>query len=77
MPDRKTHPDIRMGGVQRRRLLFLLAAFYGIVDLRNYRKYAFPLLVIGANSIAAYLMAETLPGFIGSSFSIHLGVGFD
>jgi heparan-alpha-glucosaminide N-acetyltransferase len=36
----------------------------------------FPLLVIGMNSIAAYVLAETLRGFITDSFRIHLGPRF-
>lgn len=36
----------------------------------------FPLVVIGMNSIAAYVMAETLRGFVTDSFRIHLGPHF-
>ena len=35
-----------------------------------------PLLVIGMNSIAAYVIAETLRGFVTDSFRIHLGPNF-
>jgi predicted acyltransferase len=51
----------------------LLAAFCWVIETRGYRRWAFPLLVIGANSIAAYLMAHLWEGFIVSSFRIHLG----
>ena len=34
-------------------LIFLF--FYWIVDVRGYRRWAFPLVVIGMNAIAAYL----------------------
>ena len=50
-----------------------LAGFYGVIDLAGYRRWAFLFLVIGANSIAAYLMAETLRNFITESFRRHLG----
>jgi heparan-alpha-glucosaminide N-acetyltransferase len=53
----------------------LLAAFAWIIDGRGYRKWAFPLVVIGMNSIAAYCMAELLGKFIVDSFRIHLGTG--
>jgi heparan-alpha-glucosaminide N-acetyltransferase len=53
-----------------------LAAFSWIVDMRQYRKVAFPLVVVGLNSIAAYLTAHLFEGFIQSSFRIHLGMGF-
>jgi len=36
----------------------------------------FPLVVIGMNSIAAYLIAEMLRGFVTDSFRIHLGPHF-
>jgi predicted acyltransferase len=34
----------------------MLLVFYWIVDVRGYRKWAFPFVVIGANALAAYLM---------------------
>ncbi|MFL5788252.1 MAG: acyltransferase family protein [Flavisolibacter sp.] len=52
---------------------YFLSFFYWVVDILNYKKWSFPLMVIGMNSIAAYLIAHTLPGFINSSLSIHLG----
>jgi predicted acyltransferase len=51
----------------------LLGGFYSIIDVLGYKKWAFFLVVIGMNSIAAYVIAETLPGFIDGSFKIHLG----
>ena len=36
----------------------LLAAFSWIIEVKGYRKWAFPLVVIGMNSIAAYLIAH-------------------
>ena len=35
------------------------------------------LLVIGMNSIAAYVLADGFAGFISGSFYIHLGKDFD
>lgn len=32
----------------------LLAAFYFVIDMRGYRRWAFPLVVIGTNAIAVY-----------------------
>jgi predicted acyltransferase len=37
---------------------------------------AMPLVAIGMNSIAAYVLAETLRGFVTDSFRIHLGPHF-
>ena len=52
---------------------WLLAAFYAAVDLAGWRKPAFPLVVIGVNSIAAYLMTYFFEEFIHGSLLTHLG----
>jgi heparan-alpha-glucosaminide N-acetyltransferase len=50
-----------------------LAAFYALLDVaRRARPLAFPLLVIGANSIAAYLIAHLWEGFFGDALKRHL-----
>ncbi|MFN0103630.1 MAG: acyltransferase family protein [Bryobacteraceae bacterium] len=54
----------------------LLAAFNWIIETKGYRRWAFPLLVIGMNSIAAYLIAHLFDAFIVSSLNIHLGERF-
>ena len=55
-------------------LCFLfLAGFCWLVEVKGYRKAAFPLVVIGMNYIAAYMMAHLFERFIVSSFRIHLG----
>jgi predicted acyltransferase len=55
-------------------LCFLfLAGFCWIIEVKAYRKWAFPLVVIGMNSIAAYLMAHLFEKFIMDSFRINLG----
>jgi predicted acyltransferase len=54
---------------------FFLAGFCWLTEIKGYRKWAFPLVVIGANSIAAYLMAHLWERFIIDSFRIHLGPG--
>jgi len=53
-----------------------LAAFAWLIEVRGYRKWAFPLVVIGMNSIAAYCMAHFFEGFLSSSLRIHLGANF-
>lgn len=37
-------------------VIFLLACFYYLVEVRGWKRWAFPLVVVGVNSIAAYLM---------------------
>lgn len=51
----------------------ILSAFYAICDILGLQSWSFPLRVIGANSIAAYLMAHLLDDFIVRSCRIHLG----
>lgn len=53
---------------------FLLTAFFAwTLDVKGYRKWAFPLVVVGMNSIAAYMIAHLCEDFFISSFRIHLG----
>jgi heparan-alpha-glucosaminide N-acetyltransferase len=53
----------------------LLAVAYFLIDVRGHQRWAFPLVVIGTNSIAAYVITETLPRFIDDSLKTHLGLG--
>ena len=54
----------------------LLAAFCWVIEVKRYRRWAFFLVVIGMNSIAAYCIAHFMEEFILSSFRIHLGPHF-
>src|SRR5206468_900339 len=54
----------------------LLAAFYVVIDVLGRRRWAFPLIVIGTNSIAAYLMSWLFMRFVETSLVTHLGEGF-
>jgi heparan-alpha-glucosaminide N-acetyltransferase len=51
----------------------LLAAFCWVIEIKGYKKWAFPLVVVGMNSIAAYLIAHLFEEFIHKSLVIHLG----
>jgi predicted acyltransferase len=51
----------------------LMAGFYATTDAIGLRGWAFPLRVIGMNSIAAYCLAHLIDGFIVGSFKTHLG----
>jgi predicted acyltransferase len=56
----------------------LLALFYGIVDVKGKKNWSFFLMVIGVNSIAAYVIADVgIKTFIGKSLYIHLGQHYD
>lgn len=54
---------------------FFLAAFSWIIDAKGYRRWAFPLVVVGMNSIAAYLIAHLWEDFLLNSLHVHLGYG--
>ena len=55
-------------------LCFLfLAGFCWLIEVKQWRKWSFPLVVIGMNSIAAYLIAHLWERFTIDSFRIHLG----
>jgi predicted acyltransferase len=52
---------------------YFLAAFSWCIDKKGHRRLAFPLVVVGTNSIAAYLIAHLWEDFVESSLHIHLG----
>ncbi|MGH7134450.1 MAG: acyltransferase family protein, partial [Pirellulales bacterium] len=53
----------------------LLAAFYVVIDVVGWSAWSYPLRVVGANSIAAYLIAHLFGDFIRGSFRAHLPPG--
>ena len=55
---------------------FFLAAFSWVIEVKGYKKWAFPLVVVGMNSIAAYLIAHLFEEFIADSLRINLGANF-
>jgi predicted acyltransferase len=54
----------------------MLAAFYWLVDIKQIRKPFYFLLVVGANSIVAYVLVGIAPAFIDESLQIHFGAGY-
>lgn len=54
----------------------LLAAFSWLVRSKIGRRSVWPLLVVGSNSICAYLILSLMEKFVASSLLIHLGSGF-
>lgn len=49
----------------------ILAVLYFVIDVVGWRKWAFPLIVIGMNSIAIYCMSWTLEGFVHDAVHRH------
>ena len=56
-------------------VLLLLAVFYAAIEVRGWTRWSFWLMVIGANSIAIYVMSWTLEHFVAGSLTTHLGRG--
>ena len=54
-------------------VLLMLAAFHAAIEWKGWRRWAFPLLMIGMNSIAAYVMSWTLEGFVTGALTRHVG----
>jgi predicted acyltransferase len=51
----------------------ILAGLYAVCDIWGWRRWSFPLLVIGANSILAYLMSWMFESFTREALVRHLG----
>ena len=49
----------------------MLALFYWIIDVKGYQKWAFPLKVVGMNSIAIFL----LPKFFDLKYTVNFFCG--
>jgi len=56
--------------------VLFLAFFYYVLDMKGYRRWAFPFLVVGMNSIAMYVLVHETTGYIVDTMRIHLGSGF-
>jgi predicted acyltransferase len=54
-------------------VVLILAGFYALIDWKGWRRWAFPLVVVGMNSIAVYVMSWTMPGFFGNALDRHVG----
>jgi predicted acyltransferase len=58
-------------------ICFLLTAgFYWAADVQGWAGWGWPLMVLGMNSIAAYLLDWLAPKWIGDNLQRHLGSGF-
>ncbi len=53
----------------------VLAGLYALMDGAGYRRWAFPLVVVGANSIAAYCLEHFAADFVRTALTRHLGRG--
>ena len=54
-------------------VVLILAGFYALIEWRGWRRWAFPLVVVGMNSIAIYVMSWTMVDFLGDAVDRHFG----
>jgi heparan-alpha-glucosaminide N-acetyltransferase len=54
-------------------VILLFAGFYAAIEWRGWKRWSFPLLVIGANSMAIYIMSWTMEHFVMSALVRHAG----
>lgn len=51
-------------------VLLMLLAFYWVVEIKGWRKWTFPLLVVGANSIFIYSLDQVLRGWLNRAVGV-------
>jgi predicted acyltransferase len=56
-------------------VILMLAAFYAVVDIGGWKRWAFFLTVVGMNSIAIYMGAQLTKPWIRDTVSKHFGAG--
>lgn len=54
-------------------VVLMLAGFYALMEWKGWKRWAFPLLVVGMNSIAIYVMSWTMADFVGDALDRHFG----
>jgi len=54
-------------------VILMLAGFYALIDWKGWRRWAFPLTVVGMNSIAIYVMSWTMGAFFYRALERHSG----
>jgi predicted acyltransferase len=54
-------------------VMLFLAAYYYLIDLKGYRRWTLPFIVVGMNSIAMYVLVHVATDYLERSFRIHVG----
>jgi heparan-alpha-glucosaminide N-acetyltransferase len=54
-------------------VVLMLAGFYALIEWQGWRRWAFPLVVVGMNSIAIYVMSWTMESFFRNAVDRHFG----
>jgi predicted acyltransferase len=52
---------------------WILAGFYWVVDLKGWKRWTFPFVVVGMNCTAMYCMWQLMKGWVLQSVQIHFG----
>jgi predicted acyltransferase len=52
---------------------YMLAGFYWIIDLAGYKRWAFPLVIVGMNSIAMYCMSQLMKPWLRQTLDTWVG----
>lgn len=51
----------------------ILGGLFWVIDVRGYRRWTYPLIVVGMNSIAIYCMSMSLKPYVARQWQAHLG----
>jgi len=54
-------------------VILMLAGFYALIECKEWKRWAFPLVVIGTNSIAIYVMSWTMEDFCRKTLETNFG----
>ncbi|MGE5055613.1 MAG: acyltransferase family protein [Acidobacteriota bacterium] len=54
-------------------ILLIAAGLYALMEWKGWQRWAFPLVVVGMNSIAIYVMSWTMSDFFGNALTRHFG----
>jgi predicted acyltransferase len=54
-------------------VVLMLAGLYWFVDLKGYKRWTLPFIVVGANSIAMYVLVHVATDYLTKSLVIHFG----
>ena len=54
-------------------MFWILAAFYALFDVLPFRRYAFPLVIVGMNPLVMYMMGQLLRSWLVGRVTTHGG----
>ena len=54
-------------------VILMLAAFYWLVEIRQWRRWTYPFIVFGMNSIFIYAFSQVLHGWLNRGIGVFTG----